>query len=620
MKNLTKYALILLAGLSMNSCTDFLEENPTTSLSESSVYTTKAALEANVVGCYQVFHNSKLMKGTAQEFEWTNSALLIWKTGRKTDEWLDGLKFACYTTTNDDNNNPWTNLWPGINRCNKVLDKLPGSPVEESYKKEIEAEVKFIRAYLYSMAVRKWGDIPLLTHSCANASEAFAPKTAWYKVYAQIFDDLDFAEKNMRDRSRQESLNPEKNRPYKYAATALKTELYLYIGNLLNSPNDNFWDSSKDAELKAAGKDPRTPDFTKMGITSAADAYRLAYESAEKVINEGGYSLESDYRTLFRWTDHSDFFSNEGIFVLPGSGSSGSSYLTVRTVPQYPTGCKQATTKAKNSNSGRVRPSQFAVDNFLKYSGGVKCEDPSDVRNGLYISTTDPRFEASYFIDFESFTAVKNETNIKTYPDLMAWKYPTDVSFSFPYCKKYFEPLYNASSCNAGMYLIRLGGIYLMAAEAAAHLSGSTGDANWTNAVAKVNTLRERARKSHDAGVGDSACPPAWTASTYTTKDDLLEAIFWERFIECGFESNDSYCVHCNGATWLSNYAKKVNAFYNNPNLKAMRDYTFVTRIGESALYEENATELRKSLVSPIPTCETNANPNIGSPADFYWQ
>ena len=53
-----KYIAIILLVLS--SCKGFLEETPTTSLSEDSVYDSPQALEANINGCYLSLNNISL--------------------------------------------------------------------------------------------------------------------------------------------------------------------------------------------------------------------------------------------------------------------------------------------------------------------------------------------------------------------------------------------------------------------------------------------------------------------------------------------------------------------------------------------------------------------------------
>ena len=315
-----KYIAIILLVLS--SCKGFLEETPTTSLSEDSVYDSPQALEANINGCYLSLNNISLWKGTMYEY------------------FLDGMYFTKYSTDLIGNKNLWNALWLGINRCNRLIDQLPESPVEDDFKREIEAEARFLRAFLYFTAVRIYGDIPILTSSPKTAEELHNVRKPFQDAYALVLQDLAFAEANMRSPERSEEVAPGKNRLNKWAATAVKSSVYLTIGSLLSAPEDNFWDTSK-----------RVPDFSACNISSAADAFALAYDAATSVIIDGPYSLAEDYRTLFRWTEPGDWFLPESILKITSSNKAGQNYCSIHMLPPYPEGTANFATA--NSNAGR---------------------------------------------------------------------------------------------------------------------------------------------------------------------------------------------------------------------------------------------------------------------------
>jgi len=617
MKNIFKiFAICLAGGALFSSCKGFLDENPTTSLSETTVYTTEAALEAQVVGCYETLHSSLLWKGQMAEFWHTASGLMIWKGLRATDEWLDGLLFAKYSTTNSGNKSIWNALWTGVNRCNRLLDNLPASPVDAGYKAEIEGEVKFIRAWLYFTLVRIWGDVPMLKSSPSSLSDVNSPRTAYYKIYDFIIEDLEFAEQNMRTKDEQEAINFEKSRVYNYAATALKSTVYLTIGTLLAHPDDNFWDYTKDADLVAAGKDPRTPDFSAIGISSAGDAFKLAYDTANDVVTSGPYELCSDYAKLFKWTDHEDFYLPEGIFVLPSTDKIGGNYNSVRMLPNYPQGTNCVT---NNSNYGRVRPSRFAIDNFIKFSGGDLYDGEVEAAMGLYSTTADPRFDASFFTSFLPSNATSS-TKTTTYPNANRIE-TTSSTYSCPFFIKYLDPLYDCSSGNAGMYLIRLAEMYLVMAEAAANLSATENDEWWGKALSNVNVLRNRARNS---GKTSSSAPYDWDDMTFSDKESLIEAIFWERWIELNAEGHEWFDTHRMGARWLSDHiAKPANHFYiDDEHQHVYIYYTVPSSETTGKVYEDDPANLRKSLLNAYPEAELRLNTSLTSADqnDFFWQ
>ena len=591
-----KYLPLIL--LALVSCKGFLEEVPTTSLSEKDVYDSPQALEANINGCYLTLNNSSLWKGTMYEYFQTGSGLIIWGGNRTTDEWLDGMYFTKYSTDIIGNKNVWTAVWLGINRCNRLIDNLADSPVDAGFKKEIEAEARFIRAVFYYTAVRIWGDVPLIEYSPEEAVELYNPRVPFWDVYSFVLADLDFAWENMRSRERMEEVAPFKNRPCNWAALSLKASVYLTIGSLLSAPVDNFWDTSL-----------RTPDFSACGISSAEDAFTRAYETAVNVIENGPYSLSPDFRTLFRWTEPGDWFLPESILKITSSNKAGQNYCSTHMLPPYPEGSSNYATT--NSNAGRVRPSRFAIENILKYSGGKKGTGSHN--SSLYASTSDPRFAASFFVKYLNLNTNKQVT-----------AYPSDdkvTASSDSFIKKYLDPTYDVTSGKADFYLMRLAEVYLIAAEAAASLSAGPGDNWWNLAIANVNVLRNRARHSVAAGV--ASVPADWKSTDFASADELVNAIMWERVIELMGEGHEWFDTHRRGATWLrDNIAAPANEFYMGhlPDFNTYLNYHFPGAIGKGYVFPTDITDLRKGLLSAYPESELRLNTAESRQNDFFWQ
>ena len=610
----TVYSILLAASLLFCSCKGFLDENPTTSLSETSVYSSENALEAQIYGIMSSFYGSYMMQGYMNELLHTASGLVMWKGQRTLDNWIDGLKFAKYSNTSP--NQTWyAQLYAAIACCNRLLDNLPASPVKDSYKKEIEGEARFYRAVLYYYLARLYGDVPLIVSCPRSLAETNQPRVAYYKVYAQIIDDLNKAEQYMRDYARVESLTPGKGRPCKWAATSLKSCVYLTIGSMLSSyeadPQDQFFNSSKEG---------RTPDFSAIGIGNAADAWLLCYQAAENVINNGPYELAADYRLLFRWTEPEDFNLKERIFVLQSTiSATPENRLALMSLPIYPEGSSNKS--IKNSNAGRYRPSRFLFQKFAADNGGEKTDDP-DYPN-LYISCPDPRFDASFI----HTTSKRLDTGgtLKIYPTISG-VLTDDSSFSLPYYKKYLDPTFDVNAGSADFYLLRLAEIYLNAAEAAANLSSAKGDEYWQKALQRVEDLHKRARNSVD---GDTpAAYPSWAVRSFADKQELSDAIFWERMYEMCGEGHEYFDTHRHGAKWMARVlAVPMNAFLQQPEqgpnvstgAKGHFNYNYV-----GTLYPTSQSDLRKSLMCAFPTTtealyNTAIDP-VADQNDYYWQ
>lgn len=590
-----KLIILVCLCVSVFSCT-FLDEKMPTSFAEDQIYDTEQALEANIYGCYLTLHNTALWKGSMSEYLHTASGLLVWGGQRLTDEWLSGMNLTRYSTSKGGNENIWNAIWAGINRCNRLLDNLPASPVDEGFKLETEAEAKFIRATLYYTAVRLWGDVPIITKSPKEDEELYNPRQPWHKVYQLVLEDLDFAQENMRDKDRVDQVTFEKSRPCKWAATAMMSSVYLTIGSLLSSPDDNFWNPAIEG---------RIPDFKEVGIESAADAFELAYSTAMNVINEGPYDLVGDYRTLFRWTEPGDWFLPESIFVLTSSDKTGTNYNSVHMLPPFPEGSSNYYTP--NTNAGRVRPSRFQMENFIKYSGGRKGSQ-GIYNKKVYCATDDPRYNATYIV---SYKRLSNGTTYKYYP--------TDnkiPSTSNAFIKKYLDPTYDVTNGKADFYLMRLAEVYLIAAEAAASLNDNE------EAIRLVNILRARARASVDAGKAESKVPKDLKIADFATSEELVNAIIWERTVELAGEGHEWFDTHRRGATWLrDNISMPANVFYMiNDDMYEYRNYFYPGSESKGYVFPTDVQELRKSLLCAYPERELRLNTAPNYQNDYYWQ
>lgn len=607
-------AICVQAAVSCN----FLKEELTTSLSETSVYDTEEALEAQVYGILGSFYGKYMMMGYMNEVLHSASGLIMWKGQRTQDSYIDGLKFAKYSDV-EPNQSWYKQLYGAIACCNRLLVNLPDSPVGEAYKTEIEGEARFYRAVLYYYLVRLYADVPLVLTPARTMAETNVPRTVYYKVYAQIVEDFEFAAANMRTPQRVNELTPGHGRPCNWAATAMLSSVYMTIGSMLSSfeadPADQFFDPSKDGALIAAGKDPRTPDFSALGISNAADAWQLCYNTARKVIDEGPYRLAADFRQLFRWTLPEDFELQERIFCLQSTNETESeNRLATYSLPPYPEGTSSTT---ENGNVGRFRPSRFVFQKFAGDNGGT-LGTGTENRN-IYTKCPDPRFDASFY--HTSYIRSDTGKALKIYPTGSTLTVK-ESSSSLPYFKKYVDPTWDVSAGNADFYLMRFAEVYLIAAEAAARLSGGEGDLWWQRALENIEVIHSRARHSTDDGSETEY--PSWKDRSFADTQELLDAIFWERVYELCGEGHEYFDTHRNGAKWLSRViAVPLNAFNQLPEQNSTEEGIFqFNYIGTP--FPEDPSQLRKSLLCGFPTTteavyNTAIDP-VEDQNDFYWR
>lgn len=611
-----KILVPLLAAATLSSCS-FLEEKQPTGLQD--VYSTPEMLESAINGIIGSCYGSPGYLGEAHEYFAYASGLWNYtptvSSKIKNYMYIGPVFHFTHYSTVAKNGNFYLSLYKGINYCNVLLDNLKDSPVEQEYKDEIAAEAKFYRAVFYLTAVQIWGDLPLRTGPVTNANAAGIPRSPYYEVYAQIVADLKDAESGMRSPQRVREATPGSTRPNKFAATAFLAKTYLTIGSLLRHSSDNFWRTDKPERL---------PDFSKVGVSSAEDAYSLALGYAEQLIPESGHhNPECPYRLLDNYSDlfafekedpsasgkkYSSFDHPEQIFVLPITETSNRSLIAQRTLPRHPVGTSCTDPSKGDTNCGRYRPSRFLFYHWCKDNGPV---DGSLSTEATYLGCQDPRMGISLIYGNYLDISTGNSTSI--YPNVIKCSNGAN-EVVYPYLRKYASPSYNFNNGDADYYFMRLAEVYYIAAEAAAELGdwGSSGKA-WKY----VGIVQKRARDSSPTPVSY----PSWEGRSFSSADECVTAIFWDKMYELLGEGHEWNETHRRGSQWLAdNIAKPLNDFLDLPESQKLVATTWAYPAGFR--YSTDPGELRKSLLAALPdeaimysTAITYENQN-----DYYYQ
>ena len=596
---LNRFVISIAVALNLVSC-GFLDQYPTTSLSEETVYASEESLEAGIIGCYASMQANPGWQGEFTEFVSLASGLVRWKTARSTEEYIQTLTMSMFPK-NARNENTYTYFYASIYKCNKLIENLPDSPVNQAFKDEIEAEARLIRAIDYFALVRLYGDVPLITRTARNMEDMSQPRVSYMKVYKQIIEDLEYAEEHMRDQKRQDEVTGwPGRRPNKWAATSFKAAVYAQIACLIENKDYQFFDYKNRPE--------RTPDFSELDIETAADAWGLCLSAAESVIESQAYGLAGSYADLFRWTELSDYQLAERVFVLNSTDNvSGSGlFIAYRTLPPYPEGGIQMT---DNSNQGRTRPGRYVLQKWASVHGGELDTERADGFQNVYKSCPDPRFDLSYF--HTSYIRTDTGEPQILYPS--DGKVKTAGGSSEPYFKKYLSSRYNIGNGYADFYLMRYAEVILFAAEAAASLSKVPGDLYWQKALDRMEMIHARARQSVEGG---SDYPKMSDWPDLTTREKLVDAIMWERVFELHGEGQEFFDTHRRGAKWMAEWlTNPINTFLKMPEQVGEFKTLFY-----SHYLPEDVDQLRKGVLLAFPEVEFRNNPAIGyeDQNDFY--
>lgn len=606
----------------LTGCTDFLKEDLGTSYDKESMISTEEALESAMLGIHRQMGQCGFKSGAFCEWLAPGSGLVIWGISSALDNTLDRWASLHRFTRYSDHPQAYDSFrefYRTIYLCNHLLDLLKESPVDPEYVEEIEGEVLFIRAMSYFYLVRIWGDVSLHLEAplTTEYDDLYAPRENFWTVYCQIVKDLDKAEAKMRSFERMVAVagGNSSGRVCNYAATACRSLVYLTIGTLLEHSDDNFWVN-------------RTPDFSEIGIATSADAFEKALADALTVIpaEHGGtggtpFRLEELYEDLFRWTEPEDWQSPERIWVMPRSPESGDagSGLTLWALPSHYMG------RASGDNCGRCRPDRWFFQKWCEAYGGIK--GTGAYNSNIYVDSKDPRMKVNLI--YNEYEAEEGTTRL-CYPS--NWRITlSSVSllrfYAMPYYKKYFDPSFDNSVGNADLYVMRLAEVYLIAAEASAYLGKES------QAIDMVNHILARARKyrDEDGDVQQSPEPAAWTAAQFSSREELLNAIFWERCFEMPFEHHEYFDTHRMGAKWLvENISKPKNVFINLPE-QTGGEFSYKDKYyGPDFTYHETWEDVRKGLINAYPIDELTYNPYLDpslhdpnkgqNPVEVFWR
>jgi starch-binding outer membrane protein, SusD/RagB family len=280
----------------MSSCSDFLNTDPPTTISDSNFYRTTGDAYKALVGCYD-----------GLQIIWSSGGLPVYAEVLSDNAFAGGGYYDGYgysmldefdksTSPSDQSmfGDNWANYYKAIYRCNVFLQKLDQIDwgTQPELRATYEAETKFIRAFLYFDMVRFWGHIPLLTEPTTE----IVPQANPDDVYKLIAEDLKFATENLSALPYTSQPVSTHGRVTKWAAESLLARVFLYY--------TGYYAQS---------------DL--VGVVSKAQA--LAY--VEDVIANSGHDLVEDFANLWPAASLDDYAgedNKETVFAIKYTSTS----------------------------------------------------------------------------------------------------------------------------------------------------------------------------------------------------------------------------------------------------------------------------------------------------------
>ena len=185
-----KYNLIAIAllGFSFSSCSDFLEQNPQTDLSENDFYKTADDILSAVNGVYSSLQEGDIYGNLYVFGEIPSDNTRNQLSGSVTTQ--NEFDQFYIDTQNSMIANFWKAAYKVINRTNTVLGRIDGIEINTELANRYKLECKFIRALMYFNLVRVYGDVPLVLKEISISESYDILREPKENVYNQIIADL----------------------------------------------------------------------------------------------------------------------------------------------------------------------------------------------------------------------------------------------------------------------------------------------------------------------------------------------------------------------------------------------------------------------------------------------
>ena len=185
-----KYNLIAIAllGFSFSSCSDFLEQNPQTDLSENDFYKTADDILSAVNGVYSSLQEGDIYGNWYVFGEIPSDNTRNQLSGSVTTQ--NEFDQFYIDTQNSMIANFWKAAYKVINRTNTILGRIDGIEINTELANRYKLECKFIRALMYLNLVRVYGDVPLVLKEISISESYDILREPKENVYNQIIADL----------------------------------------------------------------------------------------------------------------------------------------------------------------------------------------------------------------------------------------------------------------------------------------------------------------------------------------------------------------------------------------------------------------------------------------------
>ncbi|QZT38554.1 RagB/SusD family nutrient uptake outer membrane protein [Halosquirtibacter xylanolyticus] len=412
-------------------CESIIDKRPLDRIDANSVWKEQNTAEAAIFNIY-----SRISTG----FFDTNNGGYIFSTCNVSDEsrsksgWIGSNK-VIVPGNMEATRNPmdvWKVRYESIRDCNIAVESLKTSPIEENLRNRLNAEARFVRAWLYFDLTRRYGGVPLITvpQQLNDGIEAL-------KVSRETYENcIDFITKELKESAEllpNSVANEEWGRATKQACDALNGRVLMY-----------------------------------------AQRWSEAANYSKKVIDSDQFKLYDDYNALFQTNGRTEESIFDKLFLEPDRTHSWDYYnIPYGFTPDF---------------GSQTNPVQEMVDSYEMVNGKAITDPTSGYDPQNPYKDRDPRFNATILYNGAPFKGKLIETYTGGAQGLLKNGLCTVTGY---YIRKFIEESKGAPSKGTSTVSwkeLRYGEVLLNYAEAQNEAAGPD-----NSVYSAINQIRNRA-------------------------------------------------------------------------------------------------------------------------------
>jgi starch-binding outer membrane protein, SusD/RagB family len=311
MKN--KIIIVLMLGITLSSCDDWLTQQDTTVLSATQAYSSVSSISSVCANLYSRLRYEQDFANDGESYDLTS-----WdEASNNSDYW------AFPNNKNQDYRNYYDyGLIRDINQHIYCLQNYVGTDVTTVNQKYFIAEARYLRAYVYFTLVARMGGVPIIedvSQYLQDPLELAKPRNKESEVYDYIANELDSVKTDLALAN-----NKVTTRASKGSALALKCRAMLYAGTLAYNTDK----SATKGLILPSGATGIDKNMANEYLQKCLDAYSELQDMNIYSLYQKNSNLSTNYAQVFQ----SETNNPEVIFCKNYDGKNKTNYFTTRAI------------------------------------------------------------------------------------------------------------------------------------------------------------------------------------------------------------------------------------------------------------------------------------------------